>query len=963
MRFAVLGPLAVFGDDDESLSLGGPRQRSVLALLLLQPGRVVPSEQIVTEIWGDEPPPGARDSLYTYVSNLRGIIGRDRISRIDSGYRLDLSDVDSIDAVDCTAKLVSARRLLGSDATEAGGLIDTSLSSWRGRPYEGFEDLASVLPETVRLDELRLGAVEDRIEADLLAGGTPDVGDVATLTDQHPYRERLWELLARSLYRAGRQAEALRTFTRLRRLLGEELGIEPSPALARVEEQILLQDPALDAGNALPPSNLPTPVSSFVGRVDELMLLDKAIHEHRLVTVVAPGGAGKTRLATAAGQNVRGSFPDGVWLVDLARVSQPEGVVQAVAATLQVVGVPGEEVPVALAKRLSSQRSLIVLDNCEHVIAAAGDLAIILLEAAPGLKILATSREPLGRTGEVRFPLAGLGMAEGAASVGDAERLFEQRATEVRPDLIHDDDVKLAVASICRHLDGMPLAIELAAARVDTMSPAEIDRHLSDRFSLLADTRVDRPAHQSLQASLDWSYSLLTPAESSDFDCLGIFGGPFGVAAAAAVLGSAAEVGAIDRLRRLVNVSLVQSPQPGAQYRLLETVRMFAMAHLIEGGALDDAARRHDRHYVDRCRALRGAFFGRDRVSAQAEIVAELPDYHAAFDRQLAQRNFAEALEMAWPLCNVWLFTGRRNEASSRMGEVLEATQGHRTEARADALSVAAFFDMYVQKYERAIHRADEAIDLYRALGDEQGLAYALARRGHLAFSVGAVPEALDLLQQSLDMCARIGYDDGSAWPLTLLAQARLWSGDGGIEVQRMFEEGRERFIAMGDVAGQAHANMFLPNCGERTVERLMRYSLETMDLVERSGADPLIRSGAFHNLAFAVWHSGDHPRAEGLNHLAAKSAIETGMTVNSGMAFLQAAEFAGEQGAAERAAILYGAGDAHFVMQKAPFYEESLRAGAEAATQALGSRRYEELRHKGAAMSIEEATAFLLEA
>ena len=389
---------------------------------------------------------------------------------------------------------------------------------------------------------------------------------------------------------------------------------------------------------------------------------------------------------------------------------------------------------------------------------------------------------------------------------------------------------------------------------------------------------------------------------------------------------------------------------------------MYAMAHLSEGGAFDDAARRHDLHYVDRCRALRGAFFGRDRVSAQAEIVAELADYHAAFDRQLAQSNFREALEMAWPLCHVWFFTGRRSEAALRMGEVLGATEGHRTGERADALSVAAFFDMYIQEFERGIHRADEAIDLYRALGDEQGLAYVLARRGQLAFSVGAVPDALGLLQQSLDLCTRIGYDDGSAWPLTLLAQARLWSGDGGVEVQRMFEEGRERFIAMGDAVGQAHANMFLPNCGERTVERLMRYSLETMDLVERSGADPLVRSGAFHNLAFAVWHSGDHPRAEGLNHLAAKSAVETGITVNSGMAFLQAASFAGEQGKAERAAILYGAGDAHFVMQKAPFYEEELRPGTEAAIQVLGSGRYEELHDRGAEMSIDEATAFLLE-
>ncbi|MDH5373448.1 MAG: winged helix-turn-helix domain-containing protein, partial [Acidimicrobiia bacterium] len=260
MQFSVLGPLEVrYGD--AALPLGGPRQRSVLALLLLAAGRVVSTDRIVTEIWGESPPDGARDSLYTYVSNLRGVLGKDRIVRVDGGYRLDPEDGDTIDAIECEAGLERARRLVASDPARAIDLIESSLEGWRGRPYEGFEDLQTVNPEAARLEEMRLRAIEDRIEAELRTGGKPAVSDVEMLSKEHPYRERLWELLARSLYRSDRQAEALRTFTRLRRILAEELGLEPSPSIIRLEEQILLQDPALEPDAAPAPTNLPTPVS------------------------------------------------------------------------------------------------------------------------------------------------------------------------------------------------------------------------------------------------------------------------------------------------------------------------------------------------------------------------------------------------------------------------------------------------------------------------------------------------------------------------------------------------------------------------------------------------------------------------------------------------------------------------------------------------------------------------------
>ncbi|MGB9359302.1 MAG: hypothetical protein WCC01_12170 [Acidimicrobiia bacterium] len=418
---------------------------------------------------------------------------------------------------------------------------------------------------------------------------------------------------------------------------------------------------------------------------------------------------------------------------------------------------------------------------------------------------------------------------------------------------------------------------------------------------------------------------------------------------------------AIELLRRLVGASLLQTVRGSpSRYRLLETMRLYARDHLTDRWV--EVADLHDSYYRDRCRELRPAVFGRGRVDAHAEIEPELADYDMAFDRLWERGSVGDALEMAWPLGHVWMFTGRLSEGDRRLKAVLDGSADLASRSRADALSVGSFLISWTQHYERAIDWSDEAIAIYRSIDDEQGLAYALARRGHFAFSVGDVPSALELLQESLDICTRIGYDDGAAWPLTLLAQARLWAGDESPEVQRMFEAGRERFMAMGEPFGQTHANMFLANLGDGSVEHELRYSRETMELAERSDADPLIRPTAFHNLAFGVWHAGEFDRAQGLNRVAATAALETDSSVNSGMAFLQAAVFAGLRGEPERAAVLMGAGRAWFVMQMPPFYERQVRPGVEAATAALGDIRYRELYEHGATMSVDEATAYLLE-
>lgn len=756
----------------------------------------------------------------------------------------------------------------------------------------------------------------------------------------------------------------MRAFTRLRTALVEELGLNLSPEMGRLEEQILLQDPALDPDAAPPPTNVPVPVSSFVGRVEEVALLEKAIHEHRLVTVVGPGGAGKTRLAIETAHNVRGTFSDGVWFVDLAQVAEPQLVPQAVAAALHTAERPGIDLATSIGEYLQPRSTLLLLDNCEHVVDASAELALVLLAKAPQLKVVATSRQALDHDGEFRFALEGLATSLDDESFFEAERLFEVRAAAVRNGFALDDSNRTTVGSICRHLDGMPLAIELAAARSGVLSPPEIESHLVHRFSLLSEQPSQRVVHRSLRASMDWSYDMLPARAKRAFNALGIFDGPFSGASAMSVLGLESDIETIDVLSSLVNASLLQTLSPiedVSLYRMLETPRLFARDRLGETGQWEGVVERHDSHYSNVCRGLRPAFFGRQRVAAQREIQSEIADHQAAYDRLVVRGEISAGLEMAWPLGHVWLFGGRLVDGERRLTALLDASIGLEDRLRADTLTVASFLAMYRQQFDRSIAWADEAIGTYRSIADEQSLAYALARRGHVAFVSGDGPTAMSMLQESLEICQAIGYADGTAWPVTLLAQARRWSGDESPEIKDMLEDGRERFIAMGEIYGQVHADIVLSTLYEEDNDFRLRYSEEMVRLGEQPGADRLIQSAGFHALAYAVWDAGDLDRAEGLNRAAARSDLETGATVNTGLALRQAATFAGLRGQAERAATLFGAGDTHFVMQEAPFQDRIAQPAIDSATETLGPDRYVELYERGTHLNVDEATTLLL--
>ncbi len=946
MRFGVLGPVTAH-DGDAEVPLGGPRQRAVLALLLREAGRPVPADRIVDAIWG-EAAGGSHASLHTYVSNLRGALGADRLVRDPHGYRVMLRAGDELDTELFAAQVADAGPGRAAAVRAAG--LGRALELWRGEPYEGLDEVEPLAAERARLTELRTAAELDRVEALLRAGGAP-VTEATALRDRNPLDEGAWSLLARALYRAGRQADALAALRQVTRSLSEELGLDPSPALVRLEEQILLHDPALEPEGAAPALDVPAYLTSFVGRADELGSLEEALAHARLVTIIGPGGAGKTRLAVEIARRRHDREPAAVRFADLARVTAASEVARALAAAVHA---PGTDDPAgALATALAGQQVLLVIDNAEHVADAVAEQVGALLARTDRTTVLVTSRIPLGVPGERLAPLGGLEV--GGDGVGDAERLFADRCA-ARGEPVPPADAE--VREVCRRLDGIPLALELAAARVPVLSPVEILGLLDRRFALLVDQGQPRDVHRSLEATVGWSYGLLDPRDRSAFAALGVFDGPFTARAAAAVVGAGGAPGAPAVLDRLVASSLVTAARARpSRFRLLETLRAYARDRLVETDRWGLAVDRHDTHYLQAAIGSADELLGRGRVATCERVELELAEYEAAFAR-LVRTDPVRALPLGWTLGNAWLFGGHVAEAEERLTAAIEATGGVRTSARADLLMISSWVAVFRNRFDDASRWTDEGLAIYREHDDVPRLAYGLARAGHWAFGRGD-PAGVPLLREALEVCARADLPDLEAWPLALLAQARLWSGDGSAVVRTMLLDARERFGALGETYGVIHADMLLTSFPQLPPTEQLRLAEEMVTLSAEPGGDNLMRPIALHNLAYAVASQGSHERAAGLNRAAVRSAMASGTLIDLGLALFQAALFASRAGRHDRATVLLAAGEAHFAMDVAPFQRAQLADILPAARAALGDEPVAELERIGAAMSAEAAAAF----
>jgi predicted ATPase/DNA-binding SARP family transcriptional activator len=755
VRIGVLGPLLV-ERAGHAVRLDRAAWRRVLLVLTVHRGDLVEDATLIDACWGDAPPASARATLRTYVSHLRQRLGAEVVRRDGPGYRLVLPG-DALDAARFEDLVRQGRALLrDGDPAAARDAFEDALALWRGPALVDAADEPFARLEATRLDELRVTTREDLLEARLgAADGTDLSADARVLAEAHPERERGWQLLLRALAAAGRQEEASTTYRAVRDRLVEELGTEPGPAL-RAEHQRLLQQqeedpPAPTSVPGRPKGGVAVPRATdrFVGRAALLDVIEERLHHDRLVTLLGPGGSGKTRLAAEAAAR-----HDTAWFVDLAAVTDGAQVIEAVRTAVGGTRRPGLSAVEATQLALAAGRQLVVLDNCEHLIDAAADTAAVVLDGAPELRILATSRTPLDVPGEQRIPVPplslppdGVDVDAAAAAASEAVQLFLERARAVDPAFAPTSDELLTVTRLCRQLDGMPLAIELAAARVAHLSLGDLAARLDDRFGVLVRRRGDQ-RHRTLRAAIDWSHQLLSPDERALFRRLAVFVGTFTLEAAAVVHGDEA----LDPLTALVDQSMVAVEPAGdgaRRYRLLETLRVYAHERLEEAG---ETTRVRDRHLevVTRWAAGFSPTDGWPGPEQVAEARAERGNVRAALRWALANGRHEVVLRVASDTVFACYASGWLDEPRAWLETVLDVAPPTDPAVRLRALQAVAWLAAGQSDYTPAAHAAAAAADLAAELGEGLWRAWALDVRANVAWNTGDWDLALELYHELL---------------------------------------------------------------------------------------------------------------------------------------------------------------------------------------------------------------------
>src|SRR5690348_14958317 len=843
--YGLLGPVEV-RVDGRALPLPGARQRLLLAVLLVNANRMVPAVRLIDELWGADLPADPRAALRTQVARLRralGPAGRD-LATLEGGYRLTVPR-GGLDVCRFEDALAEAARADGEPALR---LLDEAVGLCRSPPLGELADRPFALATAARLEELRVAAAERQADLRLSLGQAEEaVAAPRALLAEHPEREQARGLLMQALYPAGRATEAPATLRLWRRHLATELGLDPSP-LQAVEQDIPRHTAGTpDTLGAAAP--LPLPVTSFVGRDEELAAVAARLDRPRLVTLHGPGGVGKTRLAVEVAERTGGSYRDEVCFCDLAVVTEPHAVVRAVATAAGLSERAFRRLDDQVVEHLAGRHLLLVLDNCEHVAQAAAVLAERLLKQTRGVTLLATSRERLEVDGEHVWQVRPLPVSGHDAP---AVRLFLDRARAADPAAARQDPDVAAVAGLCASLDGLPLAIELAAARLPGTTVSELAGNLRDRFGLLTVGRRAGGRHRSLRAVVDWSYEQLTPAQQDLFGQLAVFHGSFDVAAASAVAGGPGDPAGVTRLLlHLADRSLVTAEPDGntTRYRLLETLRSYALERLTERGQLNEARARHARWAADLvARAERGLCGAAEATWAGTleRYVGDLRAAHAWMcgqDPELGLRMSAQLHWYALWRCHSEIY--RWADASTA------AASGSRSPFYAEALASASFGAVYRGDLDAAGSAARGALAAARGLAPV-GARRPLEALAEVATFRGELAHAVDLYVRAYDLS--IGNDDflDAAWDAVGAAAAFAY-GDRPDDATRFADQAGAAAeqsrspsalalvawvrgeIAAGSRPAQARRHLqqavaLATSAGSRFVGGLSRVSLATLD-------------------------------------------------------------------------------------------------------------------------------------
>jgi predicted ATPase/DNA-binding SARP family transcriptional activator len=867
MRFGVLGPLAVWTDGGEPVAIPGLKVRALLADLLVHEGRPVSTDRLIEDLW-TEAPANAAGAVQVRVSQLRRALeeaepgGRDLVVSRPPGYLLQV-DPDALDASRFAALAARARE--GDDPRVTAATLGEALALWRGGAFADFGDEEFTRVAITRLEEQRLAVLEQQAEARLELGEHSVLaGELSELVARHPLRERLRAAHVLALYRAGRQSEALDSYGDLRTRLAEELGLDPSPSLTALYQAILEQDPDLDAAPvpavaARLRTNLPASLTELIGR-DEAVAEVRSLllAAGRLVTLTGSGGVGKTRLAVETAGQLLDSFADGVWLVEFAALDQHQDDVAYSPAELictvldlRDAAAPGSPVPVSarLADALRGRQLLLVLDNCEHVVEHVAGLAEHLLRAAPGLRILATSREPLGVAGEVQWDVPPLRVPDRAAGADLAElsqcsavRLFVARAVAAARGFTLDADTGPAVALLCRRLDGIPLALELAATRVRALGVHGLVARLDDRFRLLATGHRGAPRRQqTLTAMIDWSWELLTEPERAVLRRLAIHADGCTLEAAEAVC-TAVDVPAVDvldLLARLVDRSLVVITD-GPRYRLLESVAAYCLDRVHEAGEFERLRQRHADYYTDLAERAERQLYGPAQRQWLRRLDAEAANLRGALDDAVQRGAADRALRLTTSLIWYWYLRGRLTEARRSLETALAVGGEAPIAVRAKASAWHAGIAVLQGESGDWPARREAVLRRYEKKTDPGGLARAQWFLGLVSTDLGDLPASEDLVNRALAAFHALGDEWGEAAALSTRAKLAHIRGDlAGIE--RDAGRSAELFRKLGDHWGLLQATEWLGGLAEMTGDHTQaaRRNADGLRIAEELGLWP----------------------------------------------------------------------------------------------------------------------------